>query len=57
MAKDEDKIIGILLGIVGGLALLEILSRILRRKCPHCGAEIRENQYYCLSCGFQVRKQ
>lgn len=57
MAKDEDKIIGIVLGILGGLALLEILSRILRRKCPHCGAEIRGNQYYCLSCGSQVRRQ
>jgi len=56
MAKDDlDKLFGLFLGIVGGLVLAEILSRLLGYKCPKCGAEIK-GQTYCPNCGFQVRR-
>ncbi len=57
MGKDDlEKAAGIVLGVFGGIALLEILSRLLGYKCPRCGAEIREGQMYCFNCGYQVRR-
>jgi len=55
MSKDLEKIAGLLLGIAGGIALLEILSRLLGYKCPRCGAETKGSSP-CFNCGFQVKK-
>ncbi|GFO96075.1 hypothetical protein ig2599ANME_0261 [groundwater metagenome] len=53
MSKDDaDKLLGLLLGVVGGIALLEILKSISGRKCPSCGAKLGDNQNYCYRCGY-----
>ena len=54
--KEVDEIIGLFLGIVGGILLAEILSRLLGYKCPKCGADIVERQIYCNNCGYRVKK-
>ena len=56
MAKDDlgEAIAGIILGILGGIALAEILSRLLGKKCPRCGNTLQPNQIYCLRCGMKV---
>jgi len=53
MAKDDlgEAIAGIVLGVLGGIALAEILSRIFGKKCPRCGSPVQQNQMYCLKCG------
>lgn len=55
MAKDDlgEAIAGIALGILGGIALAEILSRIFGKKCPRCGNTIPPNQFYCQRCGWR----
>lgn len=57
MAKDElgEAIAGILLGIIGGLALAEILNRIFGKKCPSCNNPVQPDQFYCLKCGARLR--
>lgn len=53
MSKDDaDKLLGLLLGVVGGIALLEILKSISGRKCPSCGAKLGDSQNYCYRCGY-----
>lgn len=56
MAEDDvgEVIAGIILGIIGGLALAEILKSLVKRKCPQCGNAILQNQIYCLRCGNRV---
>ena len=56
MAKDDlgEAITGIVLGILGGIALAEILNRLLGKKCPRCGNIVQSNQIYCLRCGMKV---
>lgn len=56
MAKDDlgEAIAGIILGIIGGLALAEILRALLSKKCPRCGSVTQPNQIYCLRCGAKV---
>ena len=56
MAKDDaDKFLGLLLGVVGGIALLEILKSISGPKCPSCGAKLGDNQNFCYRCGYYWR--
>lgn len=57
MPKDDigEAIAGILLGIIGGLALAEILSRIFGKKCPRCNNVVQPDQLYCLKCGARLR--
>ena len=57
MAKDDlgEAIVGIALGILGGLALAEILDRIFGKKCPKCGNSVDQNQMYCLNCRARLR--
>lgn len=56
MAKDDlgEAIAGIVLGVLGGIALAEILSRIFGKKCPRCGNAVQPNQPYCLKCGARL---
>lgn len=56
MAKDDlgEAIAGIALGILGGIALAEILNRIFGKKCPRCGNAVQQDQPYCLKCGERV---
>ena len=57
MPKDDlgEAIAGIALGIIGGLALAEILERLFGKKCPKCGSAVDQNQMYCLNCGARLR--
>lgn len=56
MSKDSnDTIIGLILGIIGGLLLLELLRTIFFKECPSCGAQIKNDQYICYKCGLQVK--
>ncbi len=58
MADDDlEKVAGVVLGIIGGIALLELLSRVSGHKCPRCGSELMDGQVHCFKCGFQVKKQ
>ena len=56
MAKDDlgEAIAGIVLGVLGGIALAEILSKIFGKKCPKCGNAVDQNQIYCLNCGARL---
>ena len=57
MAKDElgEAIAGIALGILGGIALAEILDRLLGKKCPKCGNSINQNQVIADNSGNWYR--
>ena len=57
MAKDDlgEAIAGIVLGILGGIALAEILNRLFGKKCPRCGNIVQQDQFYCLKCGAKVK--
>lgn len=56
MSKDDtDAILGLILGIIGGLLLLELLRLIFFKECPICGTQIKNDQFVCYKCGSQVR--
>jgi hypothetical protein len=55
MSKETDKIIGILLGILGGLVLAELLKNLLQKRCPHCNNVNELNRDYCKFCGGSLR--
>jgi hypothetical protein len=57
MSKDDlgEAIAGILLGIIGGLALVEILNRLFGKKCSSCNNPVQPDQFYCLKCGARLR--
>jgi len=57
MAKgDGEAILEIILGVVGGLALAEILAQLLGVKCPYCGHNnVGGNKSYCQKCNMGLR--
>ena len=57
MPKDDlgEAIAGIALGILGGIALAEILNRIFGKKCPRCGNIVKQDEFQCLKCGAWVK--
>ena len=49
MAKDDGAAIGILLGILGLVALAAILGK---KRCKNCGFENLTENNVCSNCGF-----
>ncbi|MBA2853943.1 DNA-directed RNA polymerase subunit RPC12/RpoP [Methanococcus maripaludis] len=53
MAKGDDAV-GAILGILGGLALLEILKGLSNKKCPRCGNYNENQRLTCKYCGGRL---
>jgi len=52
--SDDDLIKGIIavgLGILGGVALVEVLRRLSQKECPYCNKLNDPNQEFCDNCG------
>ena len=58
MADDND-IIGelgsVAIGLVGGIALAEILSRAFKKYCTNCRNEVSFDQEYCNYCMHKLK--
>lgn len=50
-----DAVSGLALGIIGGIALVEILNHIFGKKCPRCNSQVEINQEYCNVCGCKLK--
>ena len=52
MSKDDglDDLVGIALGIIGGIALAEILKKFMKKRCRYCNNLNEPNQIYCKFC-------
>lgn len=37
-------------GIIGGIALAELLKKLSQKKCPHCNNMNETNSEYCKIC-------
>lgn len=48
--NDLDGVIGILLGIIGGIALAALLENLLQKKCPHCNNLNDMSTEFCKFC-------
>jgi len=44
----------VFLGVIGGMALAEILKNILQKKCSFCNNLNESNQDYCKFCGGKL---
>lgn len=57
MGKDDwlEAGSGLILGIIGGLALVEIINVLTGRKCPRCNNPTDPNQQYCYNCGNKLK--
>jgi len=56
MSKNNgDKLVGILLGILGGIALAELLKNLLQKKCPYCNNLNESNREHCKFCGRRLQ--
>ncbi|MEK6824157.1 MAG: hypothetical protein AABY06_03925 [Nanoarchaeota archaeon] len=57
MTRDNwaGAISGLALGIIGGIALVEILNNLFGKKCPRCDSQVEINQEYCNICGCKLK--
>ena len=51
----NDEIVGILLGILGGIALAELLKSLSQKRCPYCRNINEVNREYCKFCGGKLQ--
>lgn len=51
-----EAIAAIIVGILGGIALSELLSALLKRRCPVCGKPIPNGANSCPYCHTVVRR-
>ena len=49
-----DELAGVLLGIVGGLILVEVLKNLAQKKCPTCQNMNEPDREYCKFCGGRL---
>ena len=49
-----DELAEVALGIIGGIALAELLKNILQKKCPYCNNLNESNRKYCKFCGGRL---
>lgn len=52
--KDEDELVGIILGIFGGIALAELLKNLSQKRCQYCNNMNESNREYCKFCGGRL---
>ena len=57
MGKGTDAAAGLLLGLLGGAAVVYLLLKLEEGKgrCPNCNSIIKKGQNKCPSCGTLVR--
>ena len=57
MSKKDtlDEVVGVVLGVLGGIALATLLKTLLQRKCPRCNNLNESNRKYCKFCGGRLR--
>ena len=53
--SDGDKLVGTLLGILGGIALAELLKNLLQKKCQYCNNMNDSNRVHCKFCGERLQ--
>lgn len=53
MSKADD-IGGVILGVLGGLALAEIIRSLMQKKCPYCQNLNESNRTNCKYCGGRL---
>ena len=53
--KDNfEDIVGIALGILGGIALAELLKNLFQKRCPRCNNVNEASRNYCKFCGGRL---
>ena len=52
--SDIDDVGGIILGIFGGLALVEIIRNLSQKKCPYCQNLNESGRINCKYCGGRL---
>ncbi len=59
MARTVEDILagiaGVIVGIIGGLAIAAILDAILKPKCPVCNNPLEYGEEYCPKCKTALR--
>lgn len=50
-----EELLGIGLGILGGLALIEIIKSLTDKKCPYCHNYNESNLQFCKYCGGKLQ--
>jgi hypothetical protein len=58
MSKDDDllEVIGAIgLGILGGVALAELLKKLSEKKCPYCNNINEADRQHCKYCGGRLQ--
>jgi len=49
-----EELAEIALGIIGGIALAELLKNFFQKKCPHCNNLNEVNRDFCKFCGGKL---
>lgn len=50
-----DEAVGIALGILGGIALAELLKSLSQKKCSNCNNINEANREFCKFCGGRLQ--
>lgn len=53
--NELDEVIGVILGIIGGIALVELLKNLFQKKCSYCNNLNEANRESCKFCGGSLK--